>query len=76
MPQGSILRLMFSAPAFISWSKDFWTTIEQYQTHDSTLGVHLADLPTRQLAPGESIHFTISQDGIRQDEGEYSVEIE
>jgi glucoamylase len=59
MTRGNTLRLFLSAPARIRWSADEWSTEKEHKTHDSTLGVHVADLPTRRLKTGATIRFTI-----------------
>jgi glucoamylase len=56
---GNTLRLFLSAPARVRWSTDEWTTSKENDTHDSTLGVHVADLPTRRLKTGTTIRFKI-----------------
>jgi len=59
MVHGNTLRLFLSAPARVRWSADDWSTKREHITHDSTLGVHVVDLPTRRLKTGRTIRFTI-----------------
>jgi glucoamylase len=42
----------------VRWSVDGWRTVHDTATRDTTLGVHLCDLGTRHLCPGDRIHFT------------------
>ena len=57
LPHGKNLRLVLHAAARISWSTDGWTTDHEQVTLDSTLGVHMADLPTKGLKAGTPIYF-------------------
>jgi glucoamylase len=73
---GKTLRLFLSAPARIRWSTDDWETEKDHKTHDSTLDVHVADLPTRRLKTGTTFRFTIYWlDEDRWDGTNYNVEI-
>ena len=56
---GNTLRLFLPAPARVRWSTDEWATYREHETHDSTLGVHVADLPTRRLKTGMIIRFAL-----------------
>lgn len=58
IPTGQTLRLELPAPALIHWSVDNWNTASDQKTHDTGLGLHLADLPTAELADETSIIFT------------------
>ncbi len=76
MPQGNTLRLFLPAPALVRWSADEWKTQKEHMTRDSTLGVHVADLPTRGLPTGAIVRFTFLWSGEDHREGmEYSVEV-
>jgi glucoamylase len=77
MAHGNTLRLFLSAPARVRWSSDEWgATEKEHKTQDSTLGVHVADLPTRHLKAGTTIHFTIDWlDEERREETDHAVEI-
>ena len=73
---GNTLRMFLPAPARVRWSTDEWTTAKEHDTHDSTLGVHVADLPTRRLKTGSTIRFTIYWLAEDRWEGtDYAVEI-
>jgi glucoamylase len=58
MPQGKTLRISLPAPAMVHWSVDNWRAAHDTKTVDTGLGLHAADLPTRQLMPGTTIVFT------------------
>ena len=58
MPAGAGLRIETLVAADIRWTLDGWQTAETSATRDTTLGVHLLDLPTRELRPGDAIIFT------------------
>jgi len=76
MTQGNTLRLFLSAPARIRWSADDWSTEKENKTHNSTLGVHVVDLPTRRLKTGRTIRFTIYWlDKEQWDGTDYAIEI-
>jgi len=59
MERGNTLRLFLPAPARIRWSADDWSTEKEHKSYDSTLGVHVVDLPTRRLKTDTTIRFTI-----------------
>jgi glucoamylase len=58
MPSGKSLRIALSAPAVVHWSLDNWVHTQDSATHNSTLGLHLADLPTDKLTVDQSVRFT------------------
>ena len=41
-----------SHPAEIHWSADYWRTAQDLATRDTGLGVHVADLPSKDLPAG------------------------
>ena len=74
--QGATLRLFLPAPGRVRWSAEKWATKKEHETYDSTLGVHLVDLPTRHLKAGTTIDFTIYWLKEKRWEGrDYGVEI-
>jgi glucoamylase len=76
MTQGNTLRLFLPAPAHVRWSADGWSTEREQHTHDSTLGVHVVDLPTRALKAGTSIRFWFHwSTAAKREETEYALEI-
>jgi len=58
MPPGKVLRLETLAPALVHWSSDGWRTTRDEATRDTTLGMHVVDLPTEHLCPGARIDLT------------------
>jgi glucoamylase len=58
MPAGKLLRIETLAPAVIRWSADDWNTIHDVTAHDSGMGIHIADLPTKAIPEGNHIKFT------------------
>ncbi len=58
LPTGLVLRLETLAPAMVHWSADGWQTVHDTATRDTTLGVHVADLPTATLPAETRIAFT------------------
>ena len=76
LPQGNTLRLFLPAPARVRWSATEWTTEKEHKTNNNTLGIHLVNLPTRHLAGGTTVRFTIYWIKENRWEGtEYFVEI-
>src|ERR1043166_1753710 len=73
---GKTLRLQALAPARVRWSSDGWRTAEEIATRDTTLGIHLADLPITKLGQGSQVRFTFYWPGADRWEGaEFSVEV-
>ena len=58
MPERRILRIETLAPAMVHWSADGWHTVQDTATRATTLGVHVADLETRNLRAGDRVDFT------------------
>jgi glucoamylase len=58
LPAGKTLRIEVHDPALVHWSSDGWQTTNDNNTHDTSLGVHIVDLPVRDLPEGSSISFT------------------
>ena len=58
MPAGQTLRVEVLATAVVHWSDDEWATTHDTETRNTGLGLHLADLPTADLAAGQTIQFT------------------
>jgi glucoamylase len=56
--EGNILRVELLASATIHWGVDDWQQIGDAETRDTGLGVHIADLPTQNLAAGTRVSFT------------------
>jgi glucoamylase len=58
MLAGRILRVETLVEAVVHWSVDGWHTVHDTATHDTTLGVHVADLDTLNLRLGDRVDFT------------------
>ena len=69
MPAGAALRIETLVPADIRWTLDGWHTAETTATRDTTLGVHVLDLPTRESRPGDVVMFTFYWPGANRWEG-------
>jgi len=55
---GDRLRIEVLSPGVVHWSGDGWQTTHETPTRDTSLGIHVADLPTAKL-PGDSrVEFT------------------
>src|SRR6185503_13535626 len=58
IPIGATLRVETLAAAVVHWSVDGWRTVHDSPTRDTTLGVHLVDLPTAGLPMGAWVDLT------------------
>jgi glucoamylase len=58
MQAGKILRLQLPASAVVHWSIDGWHTVHDTERQDTTMGVHMVDLPTESLLSGTRVVFT------------------
>jgi len=58
MPAERKLRLVLMEPALVHWSFDGWKTSQNSQSRDTRLGVHVVELPTQTLRPGQEVVFT------------------
>jgi glucoamylase len=58
MPANRRLRVETLAPAVVHWSVDGWRTARDTPTRDTTLGVHVCDLGTRDLRGGDRVDLT------------------
>jgi glucoamylase len=56
---GKILRIELTESAMVHWSRDNWRTSHDTPTVANAFGMHVADLDTADLAPGEAIVFTL-----------------
>lgn len=52
------LRVEMLAPAVVHWSIDGWRTPHDTASYDTTLGVHVVDVPTARLGRGDRVDFT------------------
>jgi glucoamylase len=77
MLAGKTLRIELLAPATVHWSTDNWRTITDTDTHDTGLGLHVADLSTQTLQPETQIVFTFYWPGDRRWEGtDFTIDVE
>ena len=58
MTAGTTLRIDLLVSATVHWSTDGWQTVQVTRTHDTGLGLHVADLTTVAIAPESQIVFT------------------
>jgi glucoamylase len=58
IPIGTTLRVETLAAAVVHWSVDGWRTVHDSPTRDTTLGVHVVDLPTAGLPMGAWVDLT------------------
>lgn len=58
MAPGKKLRIVVMAPALVRWSSDEWKTSSDVRTHDTGMGIHIADLDSDEVKAGKSVHFT------------------
>ena len=59
LPAGKILRIELTEPATIHWSRENWRTSHDTPTVANAFDMHVADLDTADLAPGDAIVFTL-----------------
>jgi glucoamylase len=55
---GTLLRIEVLERAVVHWSADEWRTAADAETRDTGLGLHVVDLPTRDLPAGRRVRFT------------------
>jgi glucoamylase len=58
MPAGRTLRVETLASGIVHWSVDGWRSVQDTETRDTTLGVHVADLGTKDLCHGDRVDLT------------------
>jgi glucoamylase len=74
---GLTLRIETFAPALVHWGVDGWQAPHDTHTRDTTVGVHLVDLPTAALHAGSRVTFTFYWPQEHRWEGmDFSVDIE
>ena len=74
IPNGKRLRICLPQPAMIHWGTDGWHNVADIMTQETGLGIHMVELPTASLQPGQRVDFTFrwTQDCRWQDE-DYTV---
>lgn len=58
VPVGKTLRVVLLSPALVHWSTDGWSSVQDTDTRDTGLGIHILDLPTSSLPRGRQLVFT------------------
>jgi glucoamylase len=58
IPVDKALRIETLAPTIVHWTSDDWKTAHDVKTHDTGLGIHVADLPHKKWEVGNQIRFT------------------
>lgn len=70
IPDGMRLHIELLRPAIVLWTTDGWASVHNSETADTSLGVHVVDLPVANLAPGSTIVFTMRWLGTGEWHGE------
>jgi glucoamylase len=70
-PSGHPLRVQLKRRGAIVWTTDGWATSRVEQTRDTGLGFWVADLATRDVAPGGAVEWTVSYSDGRWEGGNY-----
>lgn len=77
IPRNKTLRIVLLSPARVHWSVDGWNTSHDTDTRDTSLGIHVLDLPTASLTAGGQAVFTFFWPAENRWEGtDYTVTIE
>ena len=58
IPSRKTLRIEVQGKARVRWTSDNWDTFQDNSTEDTGLGLHVADLPTKDLGAGRAVLFT------------------
>ena len=53
------MKVQLLEPATIRWSADDWASYKESHTIDTTLGLHVAELPTQIMRPGAVMSWTV-----------------
>jgi glucoamylase len=69
MPARRTLRVETLVKAIVHWSVDGWRTVRDTATDDTTLGVHVVDLPTMRLRRGDRVDLTFYWPEVNRWEG-------
>ena len=56
---GRRVKIQLETPALIRWSADEWASYKESATHETGLGLHIAELPTQIMRPGAVMAWTI-----------------
>ena len=55
---GNLLTIALDAPARVHWGLDGWKQVQEIDTRDTGLDLHVVDLPLAGLTPGQTLQFT------------------
>ncbi|MEO6761597.1 MAG: glucan 1,4-alpha-glucosidase [Candidatus Saccharimonadales bacterium] len=58
IPVGKSLRIEVLASATVHWTNDNWQTVHDTKTIDTTLGMHILDIPSNELKADGQLKFT------------------
>ena len=75
IPKGKYLRIEVLTRAVVRWSIDGWATVNETATHDTGLGVHLVNLPTKTSSGGEILFTFYWLDSQRWENHDFKVSI-
>ena len=76
IPQGHVLRVMLPAAATVHWGINGWQDVRDTATDAPVLGMHLADLATRDLPVGSTVQMTFHWQASGSWQGQdYQVEV-
>jgi glucoamylase len=64
------LTIALKAPARVHWGINGWQDVRDIDTGDTGAGVHIAELPVRDLKSGETVQFTFLWHGTETWEGQ------
>ena len=56
---GRRVRIQLGEPATVRWSADEWASYKEASSVDTTLGLHVAELPTQIMRPGAVMSWTV-----------------
>jgi glucoamylase len=76
IPRGKSLRVELLREAVVCWSADAWAHVSESPSRPTGLGIHVADLPTRDMEPGARLRFMIRWKETGTEEGsEFTVTV-
>ena len=70
---GRKVKVQLPEPATVRWSADEWASWKESPTADTTLGFHVAELPTQIMRPGAVMSWTIQYPDGRREDRNYSL---